>query len=238
MLYLMYTPTPAIAQFGCRSEETIRRVSQSTGSECVRRVAEAIVNAGVRNKCDHFPNTSEEKVAVKEGFLRRGAIPGVIGCTDGGLIAIIAPQGERNTAFMSRKGYDAENCMFICDPDMRTLTMYPMRPGSDHDSFVWRTTWLHRRFQARPIANPGVYLIGDSGYPLDPWLLTPVAGHPPMQTAEGKYNTAHATLRSVVERCIERLMSRFRCLQRFFLGEEPSVQGRLTEEGLPSLLSL
>ncbi|XP_037576827.1 putative nuclease HARBI1 [Dermacentor silvarum] len=103
----------------------------------------------------------------------------------------------------------------ICDADMRILTVYPVRPGSDHDSFVWRTTWLRRWFQAGRIANPGVYLIGDSGYPLDPWLLTPVPGHPPMQTAEGKYNTAHATLRSVVERCIGLLMSRFRCLQRY-----------------------
>ncbi|KAH7937458.1 hypothetical protein HPB49_012518 [Dermacentor silvarum] len=72
------------------SEETIRRASQSTGSECVRRVAEAVVNAGVRNKCDYFPKTSEEKAA-------------------------------------------------ICDADMRILTVYPMRPGSDHDSFAWRT---------------------------------------------------------------------------------------------------
>ncbi|KAH7980604.1 hypothetical protein HPB49_017523 [Dermacentor silvarum] len=197
------------------SEETIRRVSQSTGSECVRRVTEAVVNAGVRNKCDHFPKTSEEKAAVKEGFLWRGAIPGVIRCTDGGLIAIIAPKGERNTAFMSRMVYYAENCMFICDADMRILTVYPMRPGSDHDSFVWRTRWLRRRFQAGRIANPGVYLIGESGYPLGPWLLTLVPGHPPMQTAEGEYNTAHATLRSVVERCNGLLMSRFRCLQRY-----------------------
>ncbi|KAH7940832.1 hypothetical protein HPB49_006569 [Dermacentor silvarum] len=197
------------------SQETIRRVSQSTGSECVRCLAEAVVNAGVRNKCDHFPKKSEKKAAVKEGLLRRGAIPGVIGCTDGGLIAIIAPKGRRNTAFTSRKSYHSENCLFICDADMRILTVYPVRPGSDHDSFVWRTTWLRRWFQAGRIANPGVYLIGDSGYPLDPWLLTPVPGHPPMQTAEGKYNTAHATLRSVVERCIGLLMSRFRCLQRY-----------------------
>ncbi|KAH7979781.1 hypothetical protein HPB49_011008 [Dermacentor silvarum] len=109
------------------SEETIRRVSQSTGSECVRRVAEAVVNAGVRNKCDHFPKTSEEKAAVKEGFLRRSAIPGVIGCTDGGLIATIAPKGERNTAFMSSKGYYVENCMFCqtCTAvDIRIIDMF------------------------------------------------------------------------------------------------------------------
>ncbi|KAH7977634.1 hypothetical protein HPB49_003063 [Dermacentor silvarum] len=126
------------------SEETIR-VSQSTVSECVRRVAEAVVNAGARNKWVHFPRTSKEKAAVKEGFLRRGAIPGVIGCVDGSLVAIIAPKGERKAAFMCRKGYYALNCLFICDVEMRILTVDLMRPGSDHDSFVWLTTWLRQR---------------------------------------------------------------------------------------------
>ncbi|XP_065285914.1 putative nuclease HARBI1 [Dermacentor albipictus] len=74
------------------SEETIR-VSQSTVSECVRRVAEAVVNAGARNKWVHFPKTAGEKAAMKEGFLRRGVIPGVIGCVDGSLIAIIEHLG-------------------------------------------------------------------------------------------------------------------------------------------------
>ncbi|XP_070389110.1 putative nuclease HARBI1 [Dermacentor albipictus] len=196
------------------SEETIR-VSQSTVSECVRRVAEAVVKAGARNKWVHFPKAAEEKAAVKEGFLRRGAIPGVIGCVDGSLVAIVAPKGERKAAFMCRKGYYALNCMFIRDADMKILAVDPLRPGSDHDAFVWRTTWLRRRFEAGRIVNPGEYLLGDSGYPLEPWLLTPVPGHPPAQTAEGQYNTAHGAMRSVVERCIGLLKSRFRCLQRY-----------------------
>lgn len=94
------------------SEETIR-VSQSTVSEYVRRVAEAVVNAGACNKLVHLPKTSEEKAAVKEGFLRRGAIPGVIGSVDGSLVANIAPKGERKAAFMCRKGYYALNSMFV-----------------------------------------------------------------------------------------------------------------------------
>ncbi|XP_037577070.1 putative nuclease HARBI1 [Dermacentor silvarum] len=134
---------------------------------------------------------------------------------DGSLIAIIVPKGERKAEFMCGKGYYAENSMFICDAHMWILTVHPMRPESDHDSFVWWTTWLRRRFQEGPIANPGVCLIGDSGYSLHPWLLTPVPGHPPTQTAEGKYNTAHATLRSVVERCIGLLVSHFRCLKQY-----------------------
>ncbi|XP_065286667.1 putative nuclease HARBI1 [Dermacentor albipictus] len=180
------------------SEETIR-MSQSTVSECVRRVAEAVVNGGARNKWVHFPKTAEEKAAVKEGFLRRGAIPGVIGCVDGSLIAIIAPKGERKAVFMCRNGYYALNCMFICDADMKILALEPLRPGSDNEAFVWWTTWLRRRFQVVRIVNPRECLLGDSGYPLEPWLLTPVPGHPPVHTAEGQYKTAHAAVPSVVE---------------------------------------
>ncbi|XP_065300951.1 putative nuclease HARBI1 [Dermacentor albipictus] len=57
--------------------------------------------------------------------------------------------------------------------------------------------------------------VSDSGYPLEPWFLTPVTGHLPIHTAEGRYNTAHAAMWSVVERCIGLLKSPFRCLQRY-----------------------
>ncbi|KAH7985442.1 hypothetical protein HPB49_026415 [Dermacentor silvarum] len=78
----------------------------------------------------------QRKGSREGGFpsARRSAIPGMIGCMDGSLIAIIAPKGERKAAFMCRKGYYAENCMFhICDADMRILTMDPIRPESHRD---------------------------------------------------------------------------------------------------------
>nr|XP_054919806.1 putative nuclease HARBI1 [Dermacentor andersoni] len=116
---------------------------------------------------------------------------------------------------MCRKGYYALNTMFICDAGMRILAVDPLRPGSDHDAHVWTTTWLRRQFLEGHIAKAGEHLLGDSGYHLEPWLLSPVTGHPPLHTAEGRYNTAHAAMRSVVERCIGLLKSRFRCLQRY-----------------------
>ncbi|XP_072142270.1 putative nuclease HARBI1 [Dermacentor andersoni] len=198
-------------------------MTQPAVSKCVRRVAEAIIHAGARNNWVHFPKTSEEKAAVKEGFLRRGSIRGVIGCVDGSLIAIIAPKGEQNAALAAHliesknqcEEMCAHNTTFICDAGMRILAVDTLRPGSDHDAHVWRTTWLRHRFLEGHIAKAGERLLGDSGYPLEPWLLTPVTGHPPMHTAEGKYNTAHAAMRSVVERCNGLLKSRFRCHQRY-----------------------
>ncbi|KAL1480653.1 hypothetical protein MTO96_050841, partial [Rhipicephalus appendiculatus] len=117
------------------SEETVA-VTQPAVSNCVRRVARAIVNAGTRNKWVHFPRTPEEKAAVKEGFLRLGPLPGVIGCVDGSFVAIVAPRGEQKASFWCRKGYYALNVMFICDADMRILAVDPLRPGSDHDSHI------------------------------------------------------------------------------------------------------
>ncbi|KAL1256529.1 hypothetical protein QQF64_012074 [Cirrhinus molitorella] len=69
-------------------------------------------------------------------------------------------------------------------------------PGSTHDSFIVRNSSVGNRLEAG--AGRDGWLLGDRGYPLKPWLLTPIA-HP--QTAEEvHYNTVHARARSVVER--------------------------------------
>ena len=58
-----------------------------------------------------------------------------------------------------------------------------------------------------------ISLTGDSGYPLEPWLLTPFA-QPNPGTVEEFFNSKHASARNCVERCNGVLKSRFRCLSR------------------------
>lgn len=59
--------------------------------------------------------------------------------------------------------------------------------------------------------NKNKFYSGDSGYPLEPWLLTPYRA-----TSEGsreaRFNSLHSKTRNVIERCIGILKSRFRCL--------------------------
>lgn len=56
-------------------------------------------------------------------------------------------------------------------------------------------------------------LLGDSGYPLRSWLLTPLDYEPsPANTPEYNYNKAQRSTRNVIERCNGVLKMRFRCL--------------------------
>lgn len=58
-----------------------------------------------------------------------------------------------------------------------------------------------------------LFVKGDSGYPRQPFLMTPTAN--PCTEAERYYNRVHSRTQSKMESCIGLLKTRFRCL----LGE-------------------
>ncbi|KAH7965179.1 hypothetical protein HPB49_004584 [Dermacentor silvarum] len=90
------------------NEETVA-LSQPSVSRIIFSVAEAIATVGKAKGWVKFP-TDTEKVAVKQRFLERGKLPGVVGCVDGTLIAIVRPRKmspAETEAYWSRKGFYA-----------------------------------------------------------------------------------------------------------------------------------
>ncbi|KAG0445701.1 hypothetical protein HPB47_018710, partial [Ixodes persulcatus] len=157
-------------------------------------------------------------IVVRAVSLAIVQIPGVIGCVDGTMIAIVGPSQNDPTvtkaAYWCRKQYYALDVVVVCDADCQVMSIDPRYPGSVHDSFAWRYSWLRSNFEQGRLIDDGRFLLGDSGYALEPWLITPVPGFHATSTASGRFNKAHSSMRSVVERCIGLLKSRFRCLQR------------------------
>ncbi|XP_046406372.1 putative nuclease HARBI1 [Ischnura elegans] len=101
----------------------------------------------------------------------------------------------------------------ICDDQMKILNICTY-PGSVHDHFIWSHSRVRRILMDAYRDRFGMYfLIGDSGYALEPWLLTPLP-HAEEGTPEFRYTAAHCATRSVVERLFGVLKGRWRCLLR------------------------
>lgn len=109
---------------------------------------------------------------------------------------------------MNRKGYYSINVEAVCDYKLRFLAVNAKFPGSCHDSGIWTTSAVRQCMMRRSDS----WLLGDQGYPLEPWLLTPIAEASNPQ--EEKYNKIHIKARNVIERAFGVLKSRFRCLSK------------------------
>lgn len=69
--------------------------------------------------------------------------------------------------------------------------------------------------------------LGDSGYPLRPWLFTPVA-NAEVDSPEERYNKRQISCRSLIERCNGLLKMRFRCLLKHrVLHYTPEVASKI-----------
>lgn len=95
-------------------------------------------------------------------------------------------------------------------------------PGSTHDTYIWESseifTLLETEFNLDD-QNDNIYrnsvLLGDLGYPLQPWLMIPVKDVQDHQVHEKQYNTKQRQIRNKIERFNACWKNRFRVI----LGE-------------------
>ena len=151
--------------------------------------------------------TQQELINVMGGFHEIAGFPNVIGAIDGTHIRIKSPPNDEHL-FVNRKNYHSINVQGVCDEKLRFFNIVSKWPCSTHDSFILENSALKNMFETGAIAEG--WLLGDSGYPLRPWLLTPVIN--PTTEVEERYNRAHIKTRNTVERSLGVLKSRFRCL--------------------------
>lgn len=72
-------------------------------------------------------------------------------------------------------------------------------PGSSHDSFIWKQCSI-RTYLLDNYGNERRWLLGDSGYPLEPILLVPFRNA--QNPGAEMFNERHRQCHSTVERCI------------------------------------
>ncbi|XP_059201240.1 putative nuclease HARBI1 [Centropristis striata] len=153
-----------------------------------------------------MPTTRNE---VHRGFHAMAGIPRVIGVVDGTLIPIHNPS-LMDPCWIGRKHYAAINTQVVVDHDGLITDIVARWPGGTHDSFVWANSAVGQK-AGRGEFGRSIFL-GDSGYPLRSYLVTPVTN--PATPQEERFNEAHTHTRTHIERVFGRWKSRYRCVHR------------------------
>ncbi|XP_064620735.1 putative nuclease HARBI1 [Lineus longissimus] len=178
-------------------------------SKCIHTVAQAICDR--MDRFIRWPTVDEIGIAKRQ-FYERFQFPCIVGLIDGSQVPIQGPFPPANEAvYICRKGFHSINVQIVCDMNLNIIDLDARWPGSTHDSFILRNSHIWDMFEQGRVI-PNTWLLGDSGYPQKPWLMTPYQN--PANDAQERYNTQHKHIRSIVERCNGVWKMRWRCLTK------------------------
>lgn len=192
-------------------------ISQSSVSRAVEEVANILNRPEIFNHWVKFSVNEENLVNLRNGFFNMYGFPGVIGAIDCTHVAIVPPKTNDPVypehMYINRKRYHSINIQLVCDSKLRILSVNSRYPGSTHDNHILSNSNIKVAMERlHQMGYNGYHLLGDSGYYLRAWLLTPTEVEPPPNTNEYRYNACHKSTRSIIERCNGVLKMRFRCL--------------------------
>lgn len=152
-----------------------------------------------------MPRNANELRASQEHFYNIARFPRAIGAVDCTHIRMLSPGGPQAENFRNRKGYFSLNVQAICSAENIITDIVARWPGAVHDSTIFDQSAIRARFEAGLFMN-GV-LLGDSGYPLRSYLMTPLAN--PRNNAEELYNQSQIKTRTIIERTFGIMKRRF-----------------------------
>ena len=115
-----------------------------------------------------LPSSLEIPVAISSSMKNYPFFKDCIGAVDGTHIAAKVLQ-EETVSFRNRKGFLSQNVMACCDLDNLVFT-YVLSgwEGAAHDGRVFNQSFEHGFYIPK-----GKYYLGNAGYPLTPYCLTP-----------------------------------------------------------------
>lgn len=160
-----------------RSTSITFGVGKCTALDIVHDFVRALYR--VREDYISFPSNGRELGYVMRKFEIKHGLPQVAGVIDGCHIKVKTPK-EEHEAYYNRKQCYSLVLQGVTDSECKFLDVSVGYPGSVHDARIFRRSELYRRIIAGDImegkvlinnVNVWPYLVGDTAYPLRPYLM-------------------------------------------------------------------
>lgn len=169
-------------------------VHKSTCSKTIRRVSRVL--AGLKQHYIKLPETEEEITECTQNFFHIARFPNCIGAIDCSHVKIQSPGGDNAEIFRNRKQFFSLNVQTISDAHLKIQNIVTRWPGSAHDAHIFRNSAICASMETGRFGN--AVLVGDSGYPVRPYLITPLLNV--QNRPENLFNESLIRTRNVVER--------------------------------------
>lgn len=191
-------------------------IEVSTASGIIRDVVKAI-NDELRHEIS-WPTGNRLRLNMAQ-FREFSGLPGIVGAIDGTHFHIRKPNDSPEDYFYFKSGGYSMQCQAVVDRDRKFIDISVGMPGSTNDARQLRRSMLYQRATTTNLFDPAdsiegfvPYLVGDKGYPILPWLITPYREMPGQRRSvqETLFNRKLSRARSVVENSFGILKQTFR----------------------------
>lgn len=206
-------------------------VEHNTVSIMFRDIVHAL-NVALRSEISWPTGNALHSTAAE--FYQLCGLPGVLGAIDSTQIPISKPEHDSADYYHRKSGSYTMNCQAVVDSSKRFLDIYVGMPGSKNNSRMLHMSTLYQKAQRNALWDAGAsfngfspYLLGNTGYPLLPWLMVRHRQHGQLSMADALFNEKMCRGRGVVENAFALLKQSFK---------ELDMQSNLSVSLLPDVV--
>lgn len=199
-------------------------MNQSTVAQITWRFVKAMEERGMHHL--QWPLTGTKMKEIKSKFKKIRGLPNCCGAIDTSHIKMcLSTVDQSNEVWYDEENNHSMILQAIVDPDMRFLDIFAGLPGSLSDSLGFRSSSFFKLCEegkrlngkAKELSN-GIklkeYIVGDVGFPLLPWLLTPYQGRN-LSDCEDYFNKRHNAMIMVAQKALARLKETWKIINGF-----------------------
>ncbi|CAN0909454.1 Protein ALP1-like [Linum grandiflorum] len=196
-------------------------INQSTVSQVTWRFVEALEESGTSHL--QWPTSETEMDQIKAKFKKIRGLPNCCGAIDTTHILMTVPTvNQSHEVWIDREKKFSMVLQAVVDPDMRFRDVTVGFPGSLSDAVILQSSGFFKLCEEGKRLNGktktllegteelGEYILGDAGFPLLKWLITPFQHAIPGDQVD--FNKRHSATRAVAKIALARLKEMWRII--------------------------